>query len=191
MTDYEHVMKVGSAIVLSDCAYGEWKGQYISTPHRYYFFLAGLIRLNDFTRILEIGTHYGGSTLAMSKGLTPEHADTARIVTVDIARHNEAPLAAVPSITRIQGDSLAARTVEKACGSFAGDIDLLFVDARHEHRDTLENVALYANRLKPKMIVLDDINLTDGMRELWSSASTRATLLTSRSWSIARAPASA
>ena len=98
-------------------------------------------------------------------------ASVGRIVTVDITRHNEAALALVPTVVRVQGHSLAPATIQAICSGFEkngpGSIDLLFVDSRHEYRHTLENIAVYANRLKPKVIVVDDINLTEGMRKLW------------------------
>ncbi len=125
-----------------------------------------------FTRILEIGTHYGGAALAMSKGMGPAaDSSVGRIVTVDIVRQGEAATADVPAIVRIRGHSLAPTTIREVCSALEDSgraIDLLFVDSRHERRHTLENIAVYANRLKPKVIAIDDVNLTNGMRRLWN-----------------------
>lgn len=55
-------------------------------PHPYYCFLAGLVRSQGCSRILEIGTHFGGSALSMLRGI----GDPARakLVTVDITDRN-------------------------------------------------------------------------------------------------------
>jgi len=171
-TDFEAVMRAGEQIDLDGCVYGEWRGDFVREPHGYYYFLAGLVRTQGFTRILEIGTHFGGATMAMSRGIEPGAQSDARLVTLDVTRFNDENLREVACIRRVQGDSLDSRVVARACAMFDGPIDLLYVDSRHEHRETLQNLAVYANRLRPKMIVLDDINLNESMRDLWARLQT-------------------
>lgn len=166
-TGFDEVMDVGRELDLHDCVYGEWRGDFVSEPHGYYFFLAGLVRARAYTRILEIGTHYGGATSAMVRGLAPDRAADAEVVTVDVTHHNAEKLAALAPLQRVTGDSLDRNVVADVCGRFSSSIDLLYVDSRHERTETLQNIAVYANRLQPETIVLDDIHLNESMEELW------------------------
>jgi hypothetical protein len=165
--DFDEIMASGVQLDLDDCAYGEWRGHFVSSPHRYYYFLAGLVRTLGSIRILEVGTHYGGAITAMRRGIADARASDAFLVTVDVTRLNADKLSRVGGLQRITGDSLHRRVVDDVCRRFAGPIDLLYVDSRHERRETLQNVAVYANRLQPEVIVLDDIHLNESMRALW------------------------
>ena len=82
----------GQALDLANIGYGpvHWNtGERFRTrPDPYYFFLAGLVRSQGFRRIFEVGTHYGGSALAMMRGFA--EPESARIVTVDISDRNAA-----------------------------------------------------------------------------------------------------
>jgi hypothetical protein len=167
VTDFDEVMRTGAQLDLHDCAYGEWRGDFVSSPHRYYYFLAGLVRTRGFTRILEIGTHYGGATTALSRGIVDERASEACIVTLDITHFNDDKLRAIEGLQRITGDSLRGHVIDEVCRRFSGPIDLLYVDSRHERLETLQNIAVYANRLQPVVIVLDDIHLNQSMQALW------------------------
>ena len=167
VVDFDDVMATGAQLDLHDCAYGEWRGDFVSSPHRYYYFLAGLVRTLGFTRILEVGTHYGGATTAMSRGIEADRASETFIVTLDITHLNADKLSRIEGLQRITGDSLQGRVIDDVCRRFAGPIDLLYVDSRHERVETLQNLAVYANRLQPEVIVLDDIHLNESMRALW------------------------
>jgi hypothetical protein len=116
--------------------------------------------------MLEVGTHYGGATLALSRGVADD-SDAACIVTLDIIRQNESKLRDVRGLHRITGDSLDRGVIDEACSYFDAPIDLLYVDSRHERLETLQNIAVYANRLQPEVIVLDDIHLNESMDSLW------------------------
>lgn len=165
--DLDEVMATGMRFDLHDCAYGEWRGDFVSSPHRYYHFLAGLVSTLGFTRILEVGTHYGGATTAMRRGIVDELAAEALIITLDVTHLNADKLKQVEGLQRITGDSLHAKVIDDVCRRFDGPIDLLYVDSRHERTETLQNIAVYANRLQPEVIVLDDIHLNESMRALW------------------------
>jgi predicted O-methyltransferase YrrM len=165
----ERAMKVGQELDLSECCYGppHWSGDFVLTPTSSYSFLAGFVRLLELGRIMEIGTHYGGSALAMVTGLTEERARDARLVTVDVTRLNVEGMARCGQIQRLHGDSLDPAIVARALSGFEDHVDLLYVDTVHTYQQTLENLAVYANRLKPRFIILDDIRLNDDMRALW------------------------
>jgi predicted O-methyltransferase YrrM len=164
---FEEIMDVGVQLDLRDCVYGEWRGDFLSSPHAYYHFLAGLVRSRGFTRVLEVGTHYGGATTAMVRGLHPDRSDDATVVTVDVTSFNDEHLGSLEPLQRVTGDSLDRRVIADVCRRFSSSIDLLYVDSRHERTETLQNVAVYANRLQPEVIVLDDIHLNESMSALW------------------------
>src|SRR5271170_4040479 len=75
---------------------------FVPGPYPYYYFLAGLVRSQGCNRILEIGTHFGGSGLAMLRGI----GDPARakLITVDISDSNSA-LRGMVGVTKLTGDA--------------------------------------------------------------------------------------
>jgi len=161
---------VGMGIDLSDCPYGETTGpcSFINRPTKYYFFLAGFVRTERLAYILEIGTNYGGSIMSISKGLNGNDIAESRLVTVDIVRKNKERFLGYPHIRRIQGDSLDDEVARKTIESFDREIDLLYIDSVHEYVDTRTNIDIYAGKLNPRYVVLDDIRQCDSMRKLWS-----------------------
>src|SRR5438067_11673344 len=54
----------------------------IAGPSDYYFFLAAMVYLTSSRRVVEIGTHHGGSARALCAGL--QDPSVSRIVTFDI-----------------------------------------------------------------------------------------------------------
>lgn len=163
----ERAMEVGRAFDLGDCMYGppHWQGDFVSRPAPYYAFLAGLMRVLQLERAFEVGTHYAGATIALAKGV-PDGRE-ALVVTSDVTDLNREGTDRYPSIVRVHGDSLDPRVVSRVVGAFDRHIDLLYVDTVHSYAQTYENVAVYANRLKPRLVVLDDIRLNPDMRALW------------------------
>lgn len=166
----ENAYAVGRSIDLSGCCYGESHGggDFVNTPGDYYYFLAGLVNSLDLKRIVELGTHFGGATMAMSRGLRNQDDPENLLVTVDLTWKNEAGFKAYPHIRRVRGDTLKNAVLKQVTLPFHGPIDLLFVDTIHEYRQTYRNIALYNNALKPRWIVLDDIHLNPSMERLWS-----------------------
>ncbi|MBL7157687.1 MAG: class I SAM-dependent methyltransferase [Candidatus Omnitrophica bacterium] len=163
-------MSVGTNIDLSDCPYGETTGpcSFINRPTKYYFFLAGLVRLEGLIYILEIGTNHGGSIMSISKGLQKDDTSRSRLVTVDIINKNKEGFRRYPHIKRIEGNSLDEGVARRVVGSFDKGIDLLYIDSVHEYKHTRNNINIYAGKLNPRYVVLDDIRQCDGMRKLWS-----------------------
>jgi predicted O-methyltransferase YrrM len=165
----QHALDVGRGIDLSGCVYESTPRSDGIAPFTpgYYHLLAGLIRSEQLTRILEIGTFHGGATLSMAEGVDDDVRDELDVCTVDVVRLNEQALAR-PGIRRVLGYGLRREIVEQVVGSFDRHIDLLFVDAGHDYRQTWEHIAVYANRLKPRFVVVDDIRLNKSMRRLWT-----------------------
>jgi len=167
----EQAMREGLTIDLTGCSYGETAAPhpFIKRPTKYYYFLAGLVRCQRMTQILEIGTHFGGSIMSMSRGMGAEGLPKSRLVTVDIEHKNQDGLKEYSNIRRITGDSLDADVVERAVECFEKPIDLLYIDSLHEYDHTKKNIDIYGKRLHPRYIVLDDIRQCDSMRRLWSA----------------------
>ena len=77
MKSLEAVIKAawetGHEVGLAGVGYGRihWGNQtdISDTPLSYYYFLSGLVKTLRYSRILEIGTHQGGSALAMLSGI--------------------------------------------------------------------------------------------------------------------------
>ncbi len=166
----EQAMSEGQAIDFSDCIYGEphWKGEFINKPVNYYFFLAGLVRFQRLTYILDLGTPFGGSIMSMSKGLYKEDASKSRLVTVDTTYKNSEGFKKYPQIKIIKGDILNKGIAEKIVESFDRNIDLLFIDSNHNYGHVKAILSIYGKRLHPKYVVLDDILLNNSMRRLWN-----------------------
>jgi hypothetical protein len=174
---YREALRVGNTIDLSSCVYGpeHWGNGFKDRPSSHYPFLAGLVHTQGLTRVLEIGTHYGGSISAMYQGFASRSdeavqkaATVARFVTVDITNLNRDGLS--PAIIRITGDALDPSVITNVSSRFPlGRSDLLFVDAGHDYAQTWETIALYFNRLDPRYIAVDDIRLNVSMRKLWEA----------------------
>lgn len=136
---------------------------------QYYKFLAGFVLTFKTTRILELGTHYGGAAEAFCHALVRlGAADEARLVTVDrrlLAPHR---LRTYGFVHRIKGDSLGARTIGRAKALFQGvPIDLLFVDTIHRSEQALAEFCRYSSDLDPRFVLFDDIRINPSMETLW------------------------
>lgn len=157
----------GRRIDLSGCYYEPHR----SEPEEYYHYLAGLVRVFRAIRVLEIGTQFGGSIKSMIRGVPTDRIKEAKFVTVDITDLNREGFMSFPDnlLKRVRGDAAEPSTVDKV-GALFGDepIDLLFIDSDHNYRSTGQQINLYANRLQPRLLVLDDIRLNHSMRELWT-----------------------
>lgn len=161
--DIDAAVRVGRDIDLSVCRY---RSDVDSPPQPRYHFMAGLVRTLSASRILEIGTFHGGATMAMALGVDPS-IETAQVATIDVVRLNDEGFEAFPQVHRVIADSLQPRTVREIGEYFDDHIDLLFVDSGHDYRQAFENVAIYGNLLKPRVILLDDIYLNRSMRRMW------------------------
>jgi cephalosporin hydroxylase len=166
----ERAINEGQKLDLRGCCYGEptgWIGPPSKTPNKYYYFLAGLVRSQHLCNILDIGTHFGGSIMSMAKGLHKECITRSRLVTVDIACKNEEKFKNYPYIKRVEGDATKQKVIKKITESFRGKIDLIYIDSDHKYEHVKTVIYVYANRLRPKYIVLDDILLNNSMKRLW------------------------
>jgi Methyltransferase domain len=139
---------------------------FVPGPVPYYYFLAGLVRSQGCVRILEIGTHFGGSALSMLRGIGDP--GKAKLITIDIRELNPA-IHGTAGLTKLTGDANSEAIVREVVQGFAGaPIDLVFVDGDHSFMATASPFGIYCMLLRPRLVVLDDIAINDGMRALWS-----------------------
>jgi len=165
----ERAMRAGRRIDLKGCNYGETDGccRFVARPTNYYYFLAGLVKSEGLTTILESGTHCGGSIMSMSRGIRSRHIAKSKIVTIDVTYKNDEGFRGYPHIMRLQGDAASDSVVEKVVGVFKRPLDLFYVDSAHEYGHTKKTIDLYSRRLRPKYIALDDIRLSGEMKRFW------------------------
>jgi predicted O-methyltransferase YrrM len=182
MTDRKTVTKAIETAVdyakhnidLSDCYYGQHygDGKFYDRPFTYYFFLAGFVAQLRYSRILEIGAHFGGSIFSMARGI--EHAglrQSAEIVTVDLRDTNSAQFRANPLVKRILGHCFDEQVVRTVSSSFTGSVDLMFIDAEHTYEFTKRCFEQYLRLVRPKIVIFDDIHYNSSMESLWQELS--------------------
>lgn len=159
---------LGRSIDLTGCDYGPHKrSQQFLGIQSYYYFLAGFVRHLHLRKILEIGTSYGGSMMAMHRGceLDQPGVELVTIDKIDIAGDG---LTRLRQVQRIRGDSLANETLHKARARLSVPIDLLYIDSKHSYHHTQRNIAVFGCCFHPRFIILDDIHLNEEMESLWS-----------------------
>lgn len=169
----EDAARVGREIDLTGCDYGPHKtsNQYIK-HQPYYYFLAGFVRSQGVKKILEIGTNYGGSMLAMIRGANAE-STTLDLVTIDKIDIAGPELLKQTSVARIVGDSLAGETSAAVQKQITGPIDLLFIDSKHSYEHATGNFRIYSTMLQPRFVIFDDIRFNEEMAKVWAELSER------------------
>ena len=160
---------VGTQIDITGCHYGlHSRTKRNIGETEYYRFLAGFARVTQAMRILEIGTHYGGSIKALARGADSK----ASLVTVDLKLHNQEGFSGCTNIHRVRGDSLAPATIVEVSKWMAGPIDLMYIDSLHTYDAVMANISEYAH-LNPEFIVLDDIHINETMDKAWEELGSR------------------
>lgn len=130
----------------------------------YYHFLFGLCRVVGARRILEVGTDYGGSILAMRRAIVGEEL---ALVTLDVTNASDEQLSGHPEIMKIQGDCRSRETIETVLRRLSPPIDLLYIDTKHDFENTMASYAIYNSLFTPKHLAFDDITLNEEMRRFW------------------------
>lgn len=169
----ENAALVGQSLDLTGCNYGPHKRtQSFLGVQTYYHFLAGFVRHLHLRKILEIGTSYGGSMMAMHRGCELEEPGS-ELVTIDKIDMAGEGLTHLPQVRRIHGDSLAPETLHKTRARLSVPIDLLYIDSKHDYAHTQRNIAIFGCCFHPRFIILDDIHLNAEMETLWSEIEDR------------------
>lgn len=122
----------------------------------YYWFLAGLVQETDARRVFEAGTHIGGSARALAAG-------GAEVFTCDVEAAGRKALRDAPAVTAVVAPALEAT---HWCEDTWGSVDLVFIDVDHHLGSTLGAIGA-ALQLQPRWLVVDDISISDQMREAW------------------------
>ena len=143
--------------------------QWMSLPPILGRLLTRLVRELSPRSCLELGTGFGISTAYQAAAL--ELNGAGRMVSLDVAEMTEiaAPglseLGLAQRIDLIPG--LIEETLEDACVR-AAPIDYALLDADHTEAGTLAAFdAIHPALSENALVVLDDINWTDGMRRAW------------------------
>ncbi len=163
----EKAMEAGREIDLKGCDYGPHKtsGKFYG-PQPYYHFLAGLVRTMGFRKILEIGTNYGGSILAIDRGCGGNQPGV-ELVTIDKIDIACEALLELPHIKRICLPSLLPEAVAEARIHLHAPIDLLYIDSKHTYVETQGNFTTYGAAFRPRYVIFDDIHLNEDMERVW------------------------
>jgi predicted O-methyltransferase YrrM len=130
----------------------------------YYRFLHGLCSELAVRSVLEIGTDFGGSILAMRQAIPPGEGT---LVTVDITDRSDGQIGGHGGIEKIRGDSRHPDTVTRILERLSPPVDLLYVDTEHDFDNTMSAYAVYTALLTPRVLVFDDVTLNDDMRRFW------------------------
>ena len=153
--------------------YGEspdLNGTVFTEPASYYYFLAGVAKEARALRIIEIGAWWGGSTLAMLAGGRVVGSPT--VVSLDLEHRNLAHLKSQAGIFPIEGDCASRETISKVKELLGTEpIDLLYVDSAHNYEGTLQHFAIYQALYRPRIVIFDDIHLSEPMNAVWSDIS--------------------
>lgn len=135
-------------------------------PFSYYYLLAGMIRITRARRVIEIGTHEGGSTRAMARGLTAP--TESKIVTFDVTSVGVKRLRDHPTIEAYTVDANSQEAIDICLKQFGGPyVDLVFIDCEHRFSSTLGIFCLYTTIFSPDFVILDDITLNEEMQHFW------------------------
>jgi len=166
----EKALNEGLKINLDNCLYQfNDKRKNCDKVPRYYYFLAGFIKIKNIKSILEFGTYNGGSSIAMNNGFN--ESNNNKIVTVDLTSFSKERLNNYKNIKRIQGNILDEKIFEEVIKNFEEDIDLVFIDSDHEYSHVKKCIETYVNKLNPKYVIFDDIHLNSSMNKLWNEIS--------------------
>ncbi len=131
--------------------------------HSYYGFLMKLVYRLQPRKVLELGTSIGRSTSFMMATLPL----TSSLTTVDIGSYQRVDLASYTNDGRLHivyGNDLDVAVVDEVGDGY----DLLFIDTEHSYEQLVAEWAIYQSRLFDNaIVVLDDIDLNEGMRLFW------------------------
>lgn len=160
----------GTTFDLSGIGYGQihWGNMQdvVTKPYQYYFFLAGMVRVTGARKVVEIGTHQGGSALAMAKGFADP--DSSRLVTFDITEFGANMFRGHSHIRGYQLDANSEAAYDSCREVFGSDtIDFIYIDTTHLFWPTFLSMQIYVEGFSPQFAVLDDITLNPEMERLW------------------------
>ena len=169
----EAAEKAGRDIDLTGCDYGPHKRTNLHLGIQpYYHFLAGFAQTTGCRKVLEIGTSYGGSMMAINRGCGADR-QSLTLVTVDKADLAGPGLNALTHVKRLLGDSLLPVTIDQVRIHISAPIDLLYIDSKHSYDHVTANIRSYGGEFRPRFLILDDIHLNAEMEKLWQETTVK------------------
>jgi hypothetical protein len=139
----------------------------VNYPYNYYFFLAGMVRLTGARKIVEVGTHQGGSARAMCKGLI--EPEGSKLVTFDVTDEGVKSIGDHPILRAYQVDANSEEAYNVCLNEFGTEnIDMAYIDTAHDFWPTFLSMQVYGEALDARFIVLDDITLNPEMDRFWA-----------------------
>jgi predicted O-methyltransferase YrrM len=112
--------------------------------------------------MVDIGTRLGCSALQLSFG---NPSGTVLTVDIDPSAAKRVEALNVPNIVAVTGDS---EGVFESVKVLAKEIDLLYIDGDHRLEKVMLDYTLYGSIVRRGGIILfDDLNYDDDMREFW------------------------
>lgn len=139
----------------------------------YFALFAGLVRVMNAKAILEIGTWHGSATTALARGWPT--GETGTLVTLDREQPRLTALTAMPGVHPMTGAPLDPHVMHRIAARFAGArLDLMYLDdPRHLYEAAATCVGAYGLLLNPRLVLVDDIKRSTGMRAFWSDIEDR------------------
>lgn len=129
------------------------------TPSNHYRFLHLFMKKYQPKTVVELGTHYGLSSLAMARGNPNNTIHTVDIIPWEVDINNE------PNIKEYIGSSID----EKIYNNLPNEIDVLFSDTNHDYFLTSTEYKVYLPKMKKGgVIFFDDVLLDLGVDKFWN-----------------------
>jgi hypothetical protein len=164
---------LGQTLDLSDCIYGpnaRDRDGFLAEGLPYYRLLAGLAAAIDARTVVEIGTHFGGSTRALWQGMV-HNCDPGMLLTVDIKDASDPSIRELAGVEVLIGDAQDRCVLTEIMVRLAGrTIDLLFLDGKKDKgfAETVLNHLL--SRFAIRWVVIDDVNTRSTLPAFWQNA---------------------
>lgn len=156
-------------------AEAERAARWMSLPPVWGRFLMRLVRELEPRSCLELGTGFGISTAYQAAGL--ELGGDARIVSLDVDALTAIADAGLAGLGLAHRVELVSGRIEETLAEAldcAAPLDYALLDADHTEEGTLSAFDALLPALSPEaVVVLDDINWTDGMRRAWRQVRSR------------------
>jgi cephalosporin hydroxylase len=110
--------------------------------------------------VIEIGVMHGGTTLWLSDMLRTLVGDRGRVISIDLTR----PDLQLPSnVTFVQGNSVAADTVERATQACEGSRTMVIADGEHSTAHVLAELRAYSPLVTPGCYFIAEDGIVDVM----------------------------
>jgi hypothetical protein len=164
---------LGQTLDLEDCIYGpntKAKNGFLGHGLSYYRLLAGLAAMIDARTVVEIGTHFGGSTRALWRGMNYT-GGAGKLLTVDIEDISCPALRELDGLQVLIGDAADKRVLAELVQRVRGDtVDLVFLDGKKDAVFVETILQHLLSRLEVRWLVIDDVRDRSTLHVFWHHA---------------------